>query len=157
MDKEQEARVAKALQSHEERLKKLESTSRESSPESSDLVAQLKEETNKVAQLAEQVTLLEQENAALKERSDALEVLEGLVKSPEGFVELATQFGYAALIPPDLERTGEANAEAAAAETPADQAPVKRSVVEGQVEDPDYEFIQGLGVSILKPKAPKEG
>jgi hypothetical protein len=158
MDKDQEAKVTKALQTHEARLKKLEAgmaNLSESSTPSSDLAAQLKEEAEKSAQLSEQVTLLEQENAALKERSDALAVLEELVKTPEGFAEMAAKFGYTGLIPQDKALTDEANREASAAEPPPSEGR-KPSVVAGKVDDPDYEYLPGMDASILKPKAPKE-
>lgn len=99
------------------------------------------------AKLTEQVTLLEQEKAALKERSDSLAVLEELIKTPEGFVEFAGKFGYLALIPPDP-------AAQAKVEEEGKKPGAKPQSVIGKVDDPDYEFYPNYGVkgiSILKP------
>lgn len=143
MEKNDEERVAQALENHEERIKGLEERAslRESSTTSSELEARLKEESGRAEQLGEQVVTLEQENASLKGKADLYDRLEGMLKDPAGFVQFAAHFGYTGLLPAEtLEKAAVAEGE-------------KPKSVLGPTDDPDYEFYPHFGsegISILR-------
>lgn len=58
---------------------------------------------------AQKLADLEQDNAALKQKAEKFDKFEELIKTPEGFVEIARDFGYDVMLPSEMADLKEAD------------------------------------------------